>query len=139
MKQTLELLREPCSSCPYRRDVPAGVWAAEEYEKLRNYADDAEGNVRYPEALTPFLCHQTHCHGRETLCRGWLAVEKESIAVRLLLILGRVTQEQVDAPVSCPLYSTGEEATAAGLQGVSRPSRRARSLMAKLMRKGTAR
>jgi hypothetical protein len=26
--------RRPCSSCPYRRDVPSGLWSAEEYDKL---------------------------------------------------------------------------------------------------------
>lgn len=29
--------REPCSACPYRVDVPAGVWAREEYDKLDPY------------------------------------------------------------------------------------------------------
>nr|WP_280343300.1 DUF6283 family protein [Nocardia neocaledoniensis] len=27
----------PCVSCPYRRDVPSGVWDFGEYEKLRGY------------------------------------------------------------------------------------------------------
>lgn len=25
---------EPCETCPYRRDVPSGVWSADEYRKL---------------------------------------------------------------------------------------------------------
>ncbi|MGH3734203.1 MAG: DUF6283 family protein [Micromonosporaceae bacterium] len=27
----------PCETCPYRKDAPSGVWAAEEYERLRSY------------------------------------------------------------------------------------------------------
>ncbi|WP_336794377.1 DUF6283 family protein [Gordonia malaquae] len=43
----------PCESCPYRRDVPSGVWAESEYEKLRAYdAPTGEQPVRL------FLCHQ---------------------------------------------------------------------------------
>ena len=31
-----EVRSQPCSSCPYRKDVPSGVWAHHEYEKLRD-------------------------------------------------------------------------------------------------------
>jgi hypothetical protein len=30
----------PCPSCPYRKDVPSGVWAPEEYDKLPAYDND---------------------------------------------------------------------------------------------------
>ncbi|MEV6909068.1 DUF6283 family protein [Amycolatopsis sp. NPDC051071] len=30
----------PCRSCPYRRDVPSGVWDISEYEKLARYDRD---------------------------------------------------------------------------------------------------
>lgn len=36
----LTLRDNPCHSCPYRRDVPSGVWATEEYDKLLPYDAD---------------------------------------------------------------------------------------------------
>ena len=53
----------PCVTCPYRCDVPSGVWAAEEYAKLPEY--DAP-TWQQPPAL--FMCH-SHPDG---LCTGWL-------------------------------------------------------------------
>lgn len=47
----LTVRTEPCSSCPYRRDVPSGVWHREEYEKLLQYDDSTE-------ILPAFMCHQ---------------------------------------------------------------------------------
>jgi hypothetical protein len=43
----------PCGSCPYRRDVPSGVWDAAEYEKLPRY----DGPMADQPARL-FLCHQ---------------------------------------------------------------------------------
>lgn len=43
---------QPCASCPYRRDVPSGIWAAEEYAKLPAY--DADTPFQPPHL---FLCH----------------------------------------------------------------------------------
>lgn len=31
---TLKPPKVPCGTCPYRRDVPAGIWHGEEYAKL---------------------------------------------------------------------------------------------------------
>ncbi|WP_067904162.1 DUF6283 family protein [Nocardia vaccinii] len=57
----------PCSSCPYRRDAPSGVWDAEEYEKLRLYDLDM---AFQPPRL--FQCHQADFDsGVRRLCAGW--------------------------------------------------------------------
>ena len=41
--------KSPCGSCPYRQDVPSGVWAASEYEKLPAY--DAPETFMQPPGL----------------------------------------------------------------------------------------
>lgn len=132
-RNPLPVAPEPCGSCPYRRDVPPGIWAAEEYHKLTRFAGEATPE-RLP-ALGTFLCHQTHPLGRETLCRGWLTVERESLAVRLGCIEGRIDPRQVDAPVTALLYDSGAQAAAMGLRGVRRPSGAAKRLIARLARK----
>jgi hypothetical protein len=125
----------PCGSCPYRRDTPPGVWDASEYLKLREYAGGVDHRDGVPH-LGIFLCHQTHVLGYETVCRGWLTVEQESLAVRLAMCRGDVTPEQVHAEPLVPLYATGEEACAAGLAGVGEPSAAAERVMRQLRRKG---
>lgn len=121
----------PCSSCPYRKDTPPGVWAAEEYQKLTAFSP-ADGQV---PALGIFLCHQTNATGVETICRGWLSVERDSVAVRLALIRGQVTVGQVEAAVGVPLYPDGATAARVGLGGVKRPGLPARRMSARLLKK----
>lgn len=132
MSVPLDCAPSPCGSCPYRKDVPPGVWSADEYRKLPEYD---EGKMQ----LGIFLCHQTNASGRETVCRGWLTVAAESVAVRLALARKRITLEQRDAPVLVRLYSSGAEACAAGLEGIKLPSAKAKRLVARLIRKGAGR
>ncbi|MFI8974122.1 DUF6283 family protein [Nocardia asteroides] len=79
----------PCVSCPYRCDVPSGVWAFEEYEKLRGH----DGDMASPQL---FRCHQA---GREAaswrMCAGWVGSRggRESLALRLAFIQGRISAE----------------------------------------------
>ncbi len=54
--------KSPCDYCPYRRDVPSGVWAASEYAKLPDY-DRPTGDQ--PPGV--FLCHKRNTH----VCAGW--------------------------------------------------------------------
>ncbi|MER7617387.1 DUF6283 family protein [Nonomuraea wenchangensis] len=57
----------PCGTCPYRRDVLSGLWAREEYDKLRGY-----DRPTFAQPVTLWLCHQ---HGRSSprrrVCAGW--------------------------------------------------------------------
>ena len=62
MSVTLPPARTPCATCPYRTDVPSGVWAPEEYAKLLAYDEE----TAY-QPLSVFLCHQVD--GR--VCAGW--------------------------------------------------------------------
>lgn len=65
----LDVNHNPCSSCPYRKDVPPAVWDSAEYGKLREYDNDP------PDApYSIFMCHQGPMINRELVCKGWLDV-----------------------------------------------------------------
>lgn len=120
----LAVTPNPCSTCPYRRDTPPGIWEPEEYERMRESG----------ERFATFLCHHSPVIGK-TICRGWLTVERDSIAVRLAIFRGEVTAAERDAPVSAALYETGHEGADAGLAGVDHPSPAARKAIAALIRR----
>ena len=63
MTDQVKINRAPCQSCPYRQDVPSGIWEAQEYEKLIPY-----DNPTWAQPTKLFLCHQAD----GCLCRGWL-------------------------------------------------------------------
>ncbi len=54
--------REPCKTCPYRRDVPPGTWAREEFENLVEQDGQQFGRI--------FQCHATKAAPQ--VCGGWL-------------------------------------------------------------------
>lgn len=118
--------KNPCSSCPYRKDVPLGIWEAVEYEKLRAYDNNG--------SFAAFLCHHS-TNGKETVCKGWLVVHVESVAVRLLVIKGAIPDEsRYDIP-TVPLYGSGNEAADAGEAGIKKPSGAAKEVMKKISKK----
>lgn len=131
----MHVANSPCTSCPYRKDVPSGVWHKSEYEKLREYDEPPRGSSEIP-ATALFLCHQTPEIGQQTACRGWLTVHCESVAVRLAVLKGDVTPEQVYAEVKEPLYKSGNEAADAGIKQIKRPGKKARKIVARLAGKG---
>lgn len=122
----------PCGSCPYRRDVPSGVWAEEEYEILPRY--DAE-TFDQPPAV--FMCHQQDGH----LCAGWVGCHdmEESMGLRLLARMGeRISDDDLEATYAyvspVPLFASGTEAASHGLAEVEEPSPRAGRVIQKLRR-----
>lgn len=121
----LQVNPSPCASCPYRYDTPPGIWDASEYEKLRLYDEN-------PILTAVFLCHYTPDFGHETVCRGWLTVHAETVAARLAVSRGLVTDEERYAPVVEELYLSGTEAAEAGMAGVTRPSPSARKVIDRL-------
>lgn len=127
MSQELIVPEKPCESCPYRRDVPSGIWAREEYEKLRGYDENT--------AFGTFLCHHSPDMNRNAVCRGWLSVQCESAAARLAVLSGQVTDEQRYATPLVPLYASGNEAADAGIRGIKRPNAKARKLIDRLKAK----
>ena len=128
MSNKLIVPTKPCESCPYRKDVPRGIWDKSEYEKLRDYDDGPQGQ----QSFSAFLCHHSPQIGQDAVCRGWLSVHSESVAVRLMIIKGTVTPEQVYAETPCELYASGNEAADAGIKGIKRPSIKAREAIGKL-------
>ncbi|MFB7346105.1 DUF6283 family protein [Streptomyces hydrogenans] len=128
--------QRPCESCPYRRDVPAGIWADEEYAKLRRY--DAE-TPDQPTGL--FQCHQADADSAvRRICGGWAGCHagEELLALRLGVLDGTLTAGTYRAVVEyaspVPLFSSGREAAAHGQAGTEAPAEDARRLITKIAR-----
>jgi hypothetical protein len=125
MNPRLVVAPNPCATCPYARSTPPGVWDASEYAKLVRY--DADPCIR-----PPFMCHETQGLPERGVCKGWLVVHRESVAVRLAVFRGQLGPEDVPLAGSPALYSSGTEAATAGMRGVARPSRTAREAILKI-------
>jgi hypothetical protein len=108
----------PCGSCPYRRDVPSGVWDAKEYDKLPAY--DGE-TFEQPPAV--FMCHQQD--GR--VCAGWAGCHDmdQSLAVRMGIIHGTLDPAIYDYETPVPLFSSGAEAAEHGKAEIKSPGEKA--------------
>lgn len=124
--------KAPCGTCPYRRDVPAGIWSADEYAKLPRY-DGETGDQIMKGATGLFFCHQQN--GK--LCAGWVGCHdmRHNAAVRL----SPVARETFTYKSPVPLFSSGAEAALHGLSGIDAPGPEARRSIAKLLRKVGAR
>lgn len=125
MRRLIAPPKRPCGSCPYRRDVPSGIWAAEEYAKLPAY--DRETWAQPPGL---FMCHQKD----GCLCGGWLAAHgtRKLLALRIhahLLDPGVWTYEP-----GVPVFGSGAEAAAYGTAEIERPGARARRKIDGLIR-----
>lgn len=122
----------PCGSCPYRRDVPSGIWAEEEYAKLPGY--DLATGMQPPSA---FHCHQQDGH----LCAGWVATHdmEHSLGLRLLAAAGTLTEQDIDAVLDyetdVPVFASGAEAAKHGLRNLRQPDQRAVRTIKRLARK----
>ncbi|UGT58761.1 DUF6283 family protein [Nocardia asteroides] len=126
----------PCASCPYRRDVPSGVWAFEEYEKLRGY--DRDMGSQAPQL---FQCHQTGSEAAlRRMCAGWVGSHggRELLALRLALIQGRISAATFAAAEEFestePLFASGAEAADHGQREIEQPGLAARNAMRKVAR-----
>ncbi|QXO14360.1 hypothetical protein SEA_CHASER_133 [Mycobacterium phage Chaser] len=127
----------PCGSCPYRRDVPSGVWAEEEYVKLRQY----DGETAY-QAPQMFLCHQ---HDRDSehsrLCSGWVGCHggSELLAIRIAAAFGKLSDAELDATLdyttTVPLFSSGAEAAEHGMRDIDAPDEDAERAIAKIAKR----
>src|SRR5476649_1940723 len=108
----------PCGSCPYRQDVPSGVWSEEEYAKLPEF-DKSTGE----QPPSVFCCHQQP--GR--LCAGWVGVHemKHNLGLRLADAMGAMEPDEVDATLayetSVPLFASGAEAAEHGRAEIAEP------------------
>lgn len=126
----------PCEGCPYRQDVPAGIWAREEYDKLRRY--DAEA----PEQPRRILqCHLEDA-GSETarVCAGWSGCHgnQELLSLFLALVEGTIDTTTFRAVIGytspVPLFDSGNAAADHGEAGIDEPSADAHRVMNKIAR-----
>jgi hypothetical protein len=128
---TTSCAKAPCRSCPYRRDVPSGIWAADEYDKLPGYDGEIIDQLK-AKAGGLFYCHQHD--GR--LCAGWVGTHGPHN-----LLAFRLHGERLDpalwryrSPV--PLFRSGAAAARHGKRALARPGPAARRHIARLIRKG---
>lgn len=82
-------VRKPCPTCPWRIDKDA--------RDIPNFdlelAERLERTCHHELGAPVFACHQSR-EGEEFPCAGWLAVYGiDSIAVRMMVIAGRVLAE----------------------------------------------
>jgi hypothetical protein len=85
-------LRRACDNCPWRVDAPRGYWDPQHFVDVwRNCQDDG---------LHVMLCHKAGtlptAEQGKVPCQGWIRVMgPDAIGVRLLLMKGQVTVEEV--------------------------------------------
>lgn len=133
---TLPPAPNPCGSCPYRRDVPSGIWAASEYSKLIDYDQDLPFQ---PPGI--FLCHQQDRDSEQSrLCAGWVGCHggKNLLGVRLAgSAFGTMTDEDVAETVGyntpVPLFGSGAEAAAHGMRDIECPDELAERAIEKIV------
>jgi Family of unknown function (DUF6283) len=116
---------QACSACPYRKDCPSGLWAAHEYNKLRDY-----DNITPDQPWAPFMCHATPDH----LCHGWAVVHTNRGHEYDLLALRMIGYPEVPEP-SVPLFASGNEAANHGQKDIEAPSAEAIATAERLVRK----
>jgi hypothetical protein len=125
------LASSPCPTCPYRRDVPSGIWDAEEYAKLPRY--DEETSL---QPVGVFDCHQVN----GCVCSGWAACHdgEHLLALRLAEVFGTRTAGQVreilEYTTAVPVFASGREAADHGLAALHDPGARAVAAIRKIER-----
>jgi hypothetical protein len=122
--------KTPCPTCPYRRDVPSGIWSASEYDNLPLF-DGSTAEQAAAGAHRVFFCHQR----TGEVCAGWAGCHDmdENLAIRLSrenLDIGAI--RRYESPV--PLFGSGAEAAEHGKRNIANPSPAAREKVAQLMR-----
>lgn len=120
----------PCKSCPYRKDVPSGVWEPTEYVKLPEY-DGTITDQLMKGATALFMCHQND--GK--LCAGWVAGHDAVNLLALRLHADKVDTETFGYRSPVPVFKSGAAAAKHGMRAVNRPGVKARQVVARLLRK----
>lgn len=107
----------PCSTCPYRRDVPSGIWAAAEYDLLPMF-DGETGEQAMKGAFHVFRCHQRDGN----LCAGWVGCHdmRHNLAIRMNPKVDHDSCLDYVCPV--PLFGSGLEAAEHGKRDLLNPS-----------------
>jgi hypothetical protein len=96
-------LRHPCDNCPWRVDAPRGYWDPQHFVDIwRNCQGDG---------LNIMLCHKSGALPQEERarvpCQGWIRVMGfDAIGVRLLVMHGEATHEEVGDSAGPELFPT---------------------------------
>lgn len=128
-------LPTPCTTCPYRVDVPSGIWAKEEYEKLVAY-----DRPTFEQPPNLFMCHQSN----NSLCTGWVQSHANREHAFDLLALRMIDRRKVDvdqvskvaqSEPMVKLFLTGSGARRHGLKQLAKPGPKAKSAMKRITKK----
>lgn len=122
--------KRPCASCPYRRDVPSGMWDESEYTKLPQYDGDIVNQIENNGHGT-FGCHQAN----DCLCAGWVGHRDpyDLFALRIAVSNGHVDEAVFDYKTDVPLFSSGQEAHDHGMAEIDAPGVKAEQLIKKIL------
>lgn len=123
--------KQPCASCPYRVNVPSGIWHPDEYAKLERYDGEIHEQIQN-DGTRVFSCHQDGV----AVCSGWLGHREEPsdlIAVRMGIIDGQLDPSCAEYTTQTALFPSGHEAAKQGRRDLEHPSNRAQKAMRKIM------
>lgn len=116
--------------------MPSGIWASEEYEKLRRY-----DNETHEQPASVFQCHQNDAASPASrIGAGWVGRHDaiELLALRLVLASGGIDagtyQEIVEYVSPVPLFTCGADAADHGQAEINHPGPGARRLIRKITR-----
>lgn len=124
-----KIAQVPCKSCPYRRDVPSGVWHESEYDKLPTYDGDVPDQL-VKGGLARFDCHQKD----GCLCAGWVGTHGAHNLLALRLIADKVDPAVWTYESPVPLFASGQEATDHGKRDLKMPGSKALQVIDRLQR-----
>lgn len=119
----MKVAKVPCGSCPYRRDVPSGIWEKHEYDKLPAYDGET-----WEQDTALFLCHQRD----GCLCAGWLACHGPGV-LALRLHAREVDPSVLTYETSVPVFASGAQAREHGIRDIAQPSEKAKRMVHGLM------
>lgn len=121
--------KNPCASCPYRKNVPSGVWDESEYQKLPAY----DGDIPEQSSLNVFMCHQQD----GCACSGWLGHREyptDMLAVRLGLRNGSLDDSCANYTTEVELFGSGQEAADHGRAEIHSPGSDAQKVITKIVK-----
>ncbi len=121
--------KAPCKSCPYRCDVPSGIWHESEYAKLPGYDGEILEQLK-ADVGALFLCHQQDGN----LCAGWLATHGAQNLLAMRLHGARVSPDAWDYESPVAVFDSGAEASNHGRAEIPSPGPRAQRTISRLVR-----